>query len=276
MNNYNVDDLADNLSYLANTKNLIKNAIIEKGQDINSDTTFREYAAKISNISGGGTTGYIFNTMTQMNSFSNQASDGDYGVVYNIYPTFVNSSGRYSNVKLFNNITFDTPIVSWINNTAGDKSGGDKFTYNIGPNLISLQAAPSILANYYNFISNDGIHYTFDALNSSNTLDSFSGWTINVNYAPELSKILFLYNSTEYIGAYSYSANTNVWSALPNQFNTVVTNILNGYNLYSGSKLTGNKFNTTYVVNNISNKANMLNFINEIQPVFTGINANVE
>lgn len=42
------------LAYLKDTKNLIKNAIIEKGQDVSDSDTFRSYADKILAIAGGG------------------------------------------------------------------------------------------------------------------------------------------------------------------------------------------------------------------------------
>ena len=47
---YTVQDLQDNLDYLNNTKNLIKNAIINKGQTITNADTFRSYADKIETI----------------------------------------------------------------------------------------------------------------------------------------------------------------------------------------------------------------------------------
>lgn len=41
---------SEKLEYLNNTKSLIKNAIINKGQEITSSTPFREYVDKINNI----------------------------------------------------------------------------------------------------------------------------------------------------------------------------------------------------------------------------------
>lgn len=46
--------LADKLQYLKETKDAIMNAIIEKGVAITSSDTFRSYADKISQITGGG------------------------------------------------------------------------------------------------------------------------------------------------------------------------------------------------------------------------------
>ncbi len=43
----------DKIEYLAETKNLIKQAIIAKGQSIEDNDTFRSYASKIQNISTG-------------------------------------------------------------------------------------------------------------------------------------------------------------------------------------------------------------------------------
>ena len=45
---------ADKLNYLDQTKTAIKDAIITKGVSVPDNTTFREYANKIEEISGGG------------------------------------------------------------------------------------------------------------------------------------------------------------------------------------------------------------------------------
>ena len=51
--------LADKLQYLKETKDAIMNAIIEKGVAITSSDTFRSYADKIAQITGGGSGGGI-------------------------------------------------------------------------------------------------------------------------------------------------------------------------------------------------------------------------
>ena len=45
-------DIIDELNYLKETKQQIKQAIIDKGQDVYDETPFREYAGKISAIAG--------------------------------------------------------------------------------------------------------------------------------------------------------------------------------------------------------------------------------
>lgn len=46
---------ADKMNYLLETKNQIKNAIVEKGVEVSEEDTFRSYATKIANIESGST-----------------------------------------------------------------------------------------------------------------------------------------------------------------------------------------------------------------------------
>lgn len=46
--------IATKLNYLNETKESIKNAIIEKGVEVSDSDTFRDYATKIADISSGG------------------------------------------------------------------------------------------------------------------------------------------------------------------------------------------------------------------------------
>ena len=53
MPKYTSQDLIDNLNYLMETKTLIKNAIINKGESISDTDPFRSYVDKINNFSIG-------------------------------------------------------------------------------------------------------------------------------------------------------------------------------------------------------------------------------
>lgn len=53
MPKYTSQDLIDNLNYLMETKTLIKNAIINKGENISDTDPFRSYVDKINNFSIG-------------------------------------------------------------------------------------------------------------------------------------------------------------------------------------------------------------------------------
>lgn len=60
---------ADKLNYLSNTKSLIKNAIVNKGQTVNSGDTFRSFASKIENISSGVDLNDYYVLTTNVTSF---------------------------------------------------------------------------------------------------------------------------------------------------------------------------------------------------------------
>ena len=60
-NQYTVQDLQDNLNYIQDTKALIKQAIINKGQTITDNDTFRSYKDKIAAIKTGKMTEQEYN-----------------------------------------------------------------------------------------------------------------------------------------------------------------------------------------------------------------------
>ena len=62
---YTVQDLQDNLNYLEDTKALIKQAIIAKGQTITDNDTFRSYKDKIAAIQTGEMTEEEYNAAIQ-------------------------------------------------------------------------------------------------------------------------------------------------------------------------------------------------------------------
>lgn len=48
------NNISDSLNYLGETKQIIRNAIVNKGEQVSEDEPFRNYAQHINNISGGG------------------------------------------------------------------------------------------------------------------------------------------------------------------------------------------------------------------------------
>ena len=55
MSDYTTQDLEDNLNYLAETKRQIKEILIDKGQEVSDDDTFRSYVDKIDSIGNDAT-----------------------------------------------------------------------------------------------------------------------------------------------------------------------------------------------------------------------------
>lgn len=95
-NEYNKQDLIDNLTYLNETKNIIKTAIENKGQSISTNTPFRNYVDAIENISGGGSNEfYMINRYNSFNELDNIAGhEGDMALVYEqnaLEPIYINT-----------------------------------------------------------------------------------------------------------------------------------------------------------------------------------------
>lgn len=73
------DSLQNKLDYLDETKQLIKQALIEKEQEVTDEDTFRSYADKIKDISTGDVK--LFETYEEMQADEN-AKEGDLAIVY--------------------------------------------------------------------------------------------------------------------------------------------------------------------------------------------------
>jgi len=97
-------NLFDNLDYLNETKNLMRQAIENKGQEISDNDTFRSYAIKISNIQSGGGGGYAnasakhFNSIEEMNNFTTPKVD-DIALVFDMETPAFYGVYRYNESK---------------------------------------------------------------------------------------------------------------------------------------------------------------------------------
>lgn len=89
--------LADKLNYLIETKQSIKQAIIDKGVSVNDNTTFREYATAISNIIGEGDGNLIEKEFTENGTYYASDFDGSgfSKVTVNVKTTDIPSGGPY-------------------------------------------------------------------------------------------------------------------------------------------------------------------------------------
>lgn len=153
--------LNDKLNYLAETKQLFKEVLEEKGAEISPSDTFRDYTEIIRNLNGGDV--YLFKSEQEMNTFENPA-EGMLAVVYNDelyhYPKFSNEKtvlNRYLifpqfvtlNQQCINN--YELPIENSHHCNAGRLYLTPTSFYLYITDKISFQV---------NYTSNDGIHYT--------------------------------------------------------------------------------------------------------------------
>ena len=124
MPNYTEVDFNRQVNYLNQTKNLMREAIINKGQEVDINTPFRDYADRISNIGGNSvqTRGVSssssnilhFKNISQVKTYIN-ANDGDMAFVYDgdnsyfdgIFKASI-STTQYHAFSFINNIRLDT------------------------------------------------------------------------------------------------------------------------------------------------------------------------
>ena len=166
MADYTVQDLQDNLDYLNNTKQIIKQSIINKGQSISDTDTFRSYADKISAIETGKGDVKLFETEEAMQA-DTKAEEGDLAVVYkneiNI-DTFKGLYEYYSNYKDTNSIQ----LVNISNTEITEYSENFSFNWNNSfGTVIDLSKLKKCLdkmnedlskSNFYIFVKDNEIY----------------------------------------------------------------------------------------------------------------------
>ena len=80
------DIVMQKIDYLDDTKHQIKDAIIEKGQQIEDNDPFRDYVEKIKELTTGDIR--LFNTIDEMNNDQKPKKDGDLAHIYLMYHQF--------------------------------------------------------------------------------------------------------------------------------------------------------------------------------------------
>ena len=148
MDGIDINTIYNQLNYLDETKSEIKQALINKGQEISDSQTFRSYVDNINNL------GMLkqFNTVNEMEE-DTTAKDGDIALVYNL------NEEEFEFNKYFNNIWFTK--VAHINMTMS------AFCWDISE-------TPGVYQDYvkvYDFKSPDGtstMQYTIHCMASSN------------------------------------------------------------------------------------------------------------
>ena len=122
------DRVVRKLDYLDETKQQIKEAIIEKGQTIEDTDSFRDYAEKIREMTVGDIR--LFSTIAEMNSDQKSKKDNDLAVVYDntiqpltetstisaiVIPKIVYLGTTYDEIQELRALSIDTNINAKLN-----------------------------------------------------------------------------------------------------------------------------------------------------------------
>ena len=112
-----MSDYVDKLNYLEETKDLIKSAIESKGVTVSSDDSFRDYAEKISEITGGGGTEIPRGTPLTRDDFplSNAVKERRIAAPFTFYDYDGTVLGQYTKAEIdamTSEDDFPTPIGS--------------------------------------------------------------------------------------------------------------------------------------------------------------------
>lgn len=213
MADYTVQDLQDNLDYLNNTKQIIKQSIINKGQSISDSDTFRSYADKISAIETGKGDVKLFETEEEMQADA-KAKEGDLAVVYRNEVNNVTADSRFQYITFPETVTLPTAVAtdSFCMLRAVDSSTMFDGQVNLNNTSFSFNGYSETGMIRVEYSSADGINYTrtrFEGDNGelTNPVDlgtevliyGVNSFTANMGYFMQI-------DGSTFEGLYSYEA----------------------------------------------------------------------
>lgn len=158
----------EKLAYLAETKEQIKAALINKGANITPSTTFRSYVDAINNLKIGGegdeSVGSVklFDTINDMNA-DTTIQEGDMAVVYGAQFEKLTSDKAFSSLTVLPTVVLNEAVTDYT--MIYGASNGENYV-NIDAMLeatrMSLRVNTSEVSSVINYTSTDGITYTVE------------------------------------------------------------------------------------------------------------------
>ena len=208
MADYTVQDLQDNLDYLNNTKQIIKQSIVNKGQSISDTDTFRSYADKISAIETGKGDVKLFETEEAMQA-DTKAEEGDLAIVYKNEVNNVTADSRFQYVTFPETVTLPTAVTtdSFCMLRAVDPSVMFNGQVQLSKTSFRFNGYSETGMTRVSYTSSDGVNYTRDTI-ITNPVDlgtevliyDVNSFTTDMGYFMQISVDTFK-------GLYEYDSN---------------------------------------------------------------------
>lgn len=207
MANNNEQILDNKLNYLYNTKNLIKNALKNKGVIVSDSDTFRTYADLIQTLGVGDV--LLFETEQEMRSYENP-KEGILAIIYNIITNNISVTDYMQYLIFPTEATLAQECTENYNINILDKNNIIVGNVYITPVsfYFNINKTTNIEINY---ISEDGINYirTTDISNPIDTNNSIK-LDINENNIKWFSPFI-KYEIFDFSGLYQYINNDFIY-----------------------------------------------------------------
>lgn len=154
-------NLEQKLSYLNETKSLLKNAIIAKGQQIDDTTPFRDYVDKVSQIESGSGDVKLFETQEEMQA-DTTAKEGDLAVVYRSSIANAQADSQFQIATFPETVVLDTAIADYVDvrYRAVDDSVMFDWWGRLDANMFRMDCYSESSQIRIEYTSTDGITYT--------------------------------------------------------------------------------------------------------------------
>ena len=251
MEYYNITALNNELTKLENTKNNIKNSLINKGQNITDNRPFSNY---VENIDALGTV-HQFNTKAEMNTITNLPK-GTLGIVYGEY--------KYSDANtVFTNSIYLPKNLDYTYNEILDLGNN----YTLGELEIDENNLYTRVSTYFDgsdmiiVVTVDGVDYNYVWLNGMWTrLDDDKGYKeVSISnsvsyrtYTTYVEEIIQIKEGNNLGGLYQYG---NKWNIANTQLNLTADNAF-GQPFWGKNGVEAGILDKYKYINNLSNYVN--------------------
>lgn len=292
-----INTIYNQLNYLDETKQEIKQALINKGQEVTSEQTFRSYVNNINNLGNIK----LFNTVQEMQDDPTAKPD-DMAVVYNINENeIIDLDTTYSNLWLpkvvANPYSIFEALLSINLSTTGlvvftcneDDNYTIKFDIDTDRTNLKVKIVVHFLDHKYEYnclseknyfeLSDLGGVYLSETATRTFTPMQVEDPSSKVGKAIALVQKLFRYGNVDFSGLYTYSGMLNSWVGTTTQYSATDDDVMTVDYFGANGGSVGRLNATKYFFSNQAELNNFQNYVNKYANLYqtldvTNVNSN--